>query len=665
MVHPDRKDFARSYFAEGASFIEILFPGQQEQQQDVDILCEWLTQSLTSNQFRTCIDCHNSAISNTPPIPVKWSHFERNQNGFVTLIVPPSVTTPLGDILRNSQSVRTLEEGTRGEQCTHQEPTFIEKTACELKSAGFGVLHLNFQQAWEKNGKKIRFEEGLVSVPPNLTVHFQKLDGTLFAGEIIGVLYRSSAKRGDSYSAGHYVSLVVLPDRTSKLFGNGGHVRFFSMPETVGIFGQGFLPVKCETSSTAEHDSQKGAKFLVRMLFTKHGIIPVDPRISDILEEAIPEAEPEDESGLQSFPVVEAPPNSLPADSPRCRRRCHSDKRPCPEGCLILTLNCCVCSADSMEGHFCSNLHFVCSVCFEAHVKIENSAGTKNQIRCVLFPPNLAGCSFKVGFDEATNQRIIFPDGRLGCPVRYKKFALSEESESEAEEDADEDLFTIFLRILRNECPRCGQIWSTPENGDCAAVTCGKAGCGINFCGYCDGLQHNHTAEFTREQAHGHVKECPFNPKPGIYHPPVTLDQKTDYSLFEAIKFQAKLTELCNWLKTLPCDDAVVLVERWRTTATASRENAHYLLEPTLEKLKEIQLLQDFDPSEARTRALLQCRQEFIGLVQSQQTAVYAQSNLNRVIDQHVIEFYLSFSGTSSSTCSKSSPPWSSSTSSG
>ena len=674
MVHPDRKDFARSYFAEGARFIETLFPGQAEQQQDVDALCEWLTQSLTSNQYRTCMDCYNSAISNTPPTPVEWSHFVRNQNRFVTLIVPPSVKTPLGEILRNSQSVRTLEAGTRGEACTHQEPTIIEKTACELTGPGFGVLHFNFAQAWEKNGKKIRLEDGLVSVPSNLTVHFQKLDGSYFAGEVIGALFRSSGKRsGSSYNSGHYVSLVILPDRTSKLFGNGGRVRFFSVCETAGIFGQGFLPIKCETSSKATHDWTKGAKFLVRILFTKHGIIPVDQKISTILEEPIPEAEPEPEpipeSGLQSFPVVEVPPNTLPADSPRCRRRGHSDKRLCPEGCLILTLNCCVCLADSTRGHFCSNFHFVCSSCFQKHVINENNAGTKNQIRCVLFPQNLAGCSFKVGWEEATCQRVIFADGRLGCPETYKMFAPPpvESSESEAEEgEDDEKLFANFLRILRNECPRCGQIWSTPENGDCAAVTCGKKTCGINFCGYCNGSQHNHRTEVTREDAHRHVKECPFNPKPGLYHPPVTVEQKTDFSLLEAINFLSKLTELCDWLKKLPCDKAIGLVERWRTTPTASRENAHYCLDRTLNMLKEIQLLESFDSSETWTIALLRCRQEFFEQVQSQQAAVYAQSNLNRVIDQHVIEFYVSFSGTSSSssTCSKSSPPWSSSTSS-
>ena len=668
MVHPDRKDFARSYFAEGASFIEKLFPGQAEQQQDVDTLCEWLSQSLTSNQFRTCMDCYNSAISNTPSTPVKWSHFERNQNGFFPLIVPPNVTTTLGDILRNSQTLRTLEAGTRGEPCTHQEPTIIEKTACELNGAGFGVLHLNFAQAWEKTGKKIRFEEGLVSVPSNLTVHFQKLDGTLFAGEIIGALYRSSAKRTDSrYDSGHYVSLVVLPDRSSKLFGNGGRVRFFSKPETVDIFEQGFLPIKCETSSKAEHDSKKGEKFLVRILFTKHGTIPVDQKISDILEEPIPEAEPEpeDESGLQSFPVVEAPSNRLPADSLRCRRRGHSDKRLCPEGCLILTLNCCVCFAESKEGHFCSALHFVCPECFEKHLKNEYNPINNHQIRCVLFPPNLAGCTFKVGFDEAISQRVIFSDGRLGSPESFKKYAVPLDSESKAEEGENENLFVMFLRILHNACPRCGQIWSTPESGDCAAVTCAKVGCGINFCGYCNGSQHDHAAEFTRDDAHRHVKECPFNPKPGLYHPPVTVDQKTDNSIFEAVNFLSKVMELCDWLKTLSSDVAIELVERWRTTPTASREIAHYCLDPTLDMLKEIQILEMYDCGDARTLALLQCRQRCFNMIQTQQSAVYLHSNLNRVIDQHVIEFYLSVSGTSSSTCSKSSPPWSSSTSSG
>lgn len=661
MLHPSREDFKDLYFQEGYNFIATLFPGK-EQQQDADAACAYIVQSLKSNQFRVCRLCFNDAVSNDPPARVRWSHSAETQSDGATLIVPPTSTVPLQEIIDKSTRVQMLE-ARLDTPCQHPEPVICEKTAFELDvSGGVGVLYLNFLTEHDaESGKKVKLEEGKVSLVHPFTVSLQKINGAYFEVRVIGVLYRSSSRGHDN---GHYITVVLFPDNSSRLLGNGLRIRDFSPKETAAILKQGFLPTKCETSLTADPTRlrPKDNKFLVRAIFTNSGPIQVDQTILDILEEPIPdEPEPESKSEpqIESDPV-EALPNSLAPDSLECRRRGHSKKRKCNGGCLIFPLYCLVCMDNKKDGSFCCNLHFVCSDCYKNHIRAEKNALNNFQIRCVGFNN---GCTYVVDEDTAKTKNIIYYDGRLGSPETFKMFTIVE-SESEPEELISEDLFVIFSQKVQPKCPRCKQVWSTPEDGDCAAVTCGKIGCGINFCGYCSGAEHN-TTEVSREQAHNHVKHCPFNFRQGVYHPPVSTDGKTDFGIFEAVHFQSTILELCAWLKTLQSEVAVDLVVKYGDTPTANRGRAHYCLDSTLNMLKVIQIDEAYSRREEWTTALLKCREDFMQQVLSRQAAIYDNANQQRVCDEHVIVFYLSYLGTSSSTCSKSSPRWSSSTSSG
>ena len=655
MLHPTREDLKRLYFQEGSNFIATLFPGK-EQQQDADAACAYIVQSLKTNQFRVCRFCFNAAANSDPPAPVRWSFDAETRSDGATLIVPPTSTALLQDIIDKSQREQFLQ-ARLDTPCQHLDPAIIEKTAFELDGpGGVGVFVLNFLTEHDaESGKKVKLEEGKVSLVHPFTVSLKKINGAFFEVRVIGVLYRSSSRSHDN---GHYITVVLLPDNTSRLFGNGLRIRDFTLKQTADILKQGFLPTKCETSSTADPTrlSPKGNKFLVRAIFTNSGPIPVDQTISDILQEPIPdEPEPESKSEPQIESVPgETLPNSLAPDSTECRRRCHSVRRLCPGGCFILTLLCSVCGDNGKDGSYCTNRHFTCSDCFAKHMKAQHNELNGHQIKCPLFPTALGGCDSKVSYEDAI-MRVIHSDGRLGHPSLYAKFAIGRsESDSDPEpsnsidpEGTDDPLsdplsdhFETFLRLLMNKCPRCGQAWSTPENGECAAVTCAKTTCCINFCGYCSGEKHDHAKEVTQLEAHTHVKNCPFNCNKGLFHPPTTEDGKTDFALFEAICFQAKAVALCEWLLTLDYTDAIELVDRYSTTATASRAAVHYCLLPTLERIKEIQILDEYKNRAAWIGALRKSFEDFEQQVLSQQVVV-REARLMRVIDQLVN--YISF----------------------
>ena len=485
---------------------------------------------------------------------------------------------------------------------------------------------------------RLKCEEGKVSIT-SLSVRFPKINDSNILGSIFALCLRSS-KNGNSKS-GHYVPLVLCPDGTSKLFGGGGFSRLFGKNETDAILRQGFLPTICETSQEANCSNPKGHKFFFRLLFTQHGVVQVDTNISDILAEPIPdpgsdavcELEGVQKPGSESMALFDS---GIAPDSMACRLRGHSRKRLCPKGCLTLVLKCLVCNDYSKDGHFCPSLHFVCASCFLQHFKNEYCAKNDFAIRCVLFAKDLGSCEHKASLEEALSLRVIYPDGKLGSREMYSKF-LTEVSDTESEIDADSP-FEVFLQKLRSHCPRCGQIWTTPEDGDCAAVTCGRSGCGISFCGYCSGSEHNHKDEFTLEKAHMHVKGCMYNFKQGVYHPPITVGSKTDFSLFEALVFQSKVFDLCDWLLTLECNDAIALIEKYRETPSANRDKVHVLLEPMLTLIGEIQVPGVYSSREEWMPLLLRARETFMQELLSQQAVVYATIQ-NAVIEQNVTVF--------------------------
>jgi hypothetical protein len=56
--------------------------------------------------------------------------------------------------------------------------------------------------------------------------------------------------------------------------------------------------------------------------------------------------------------------------------------------------------------------------------------------------------------------------------------------------------------MLNLKCPRCEMVFVDFRN--CAALTCGQAGCGAAFCAWCQ--------EDCGADAHGHVANCPAKP---------------------------------------------------------------------------------------------------------------------------------------------------------
>jgi len=98
------------------------------------------------------------------------------------------------------------------------------------------------------------------------------------------------------------------------------------------------------------------------------------------------------------------------------------------------------------------------------------------------------------------------------------------ERELELERQAS-DLQRLVRRVqedvLTTKCPGCGQAMGTGADAfeACAALTCavahadaavaagGRVGCGAKFCAFC--------LEFCARDAHGHVRNCEFNPQPG------------------------------------------------------------------------------------------------------------------------------------------------------
>ena len=623
MLKPERKDFRLAYFEEGKRFIESVFPDEASQQQDVDALCGRFFEVLTGNQYRVCGLCSESATSSSPPAPVPWSKSEATESKFVTLIVPPVQTTRLQDIISFSAVLQDLDENTKpvGVECKHEAPTIFEKTGYGLShDSGIGTIILNTALQFDKySQKRLKCEEGKVSIT-SLSVRFPKINDSNILGSIFALCLRSS-KNGSSKS-GHYVPLVLCPDGSSKLFGSGGFFRLFCKIDTDAILKQGFLPTKCETSLEADCSNSKGPKFSFRLLFTQHGVVQVDKNILEILAEPIPDPGSDaacEKSDSESMALFDS---SIAPDSKDCRLRGHSGKRLCPKGCLNLVLKCLVCDELSKEGHFCPNLHFVCASCFKQHVTIEHCAKNNHEIRCVLFRTDLGGCEHKVSFQEAISLGVIYPDGKVGSPEVYSKFATVV-SDTDSEIDADSP-FDVLLQKLRSHCPRCGQIWTTPEDGDCAAVTCGRKDCGISFCGYCSGSEHNYKEEFSLAEAHIHVKGCLYNFKQGVYHPPITVESKTDFGLFEALGFQSKVLGLCEWLLTLEYDLAIDLIDKYRVTPSANRDKAHELLEPMLTLLGEIQIPGVFSSREEWISRLLRAREAFMQELLSQQAVVYA-----------------------------------------
>eukprot|EP01047_Picozoa_sp_COSAG01_P070106 COSAG01_NODE_10539_length_2136_cov_3.113402_2_plen_481_part_00 len=219
-------------------------------------------------------------------------------------------------------------------------------------------------------------------------------------------------------------------------------------------------------------------------------------------------------------------------------------------------LDCVICfdsfaPADGISCHADADKHFLCNECFEAHVKTESETEAMDLLAqregCVFCP----GCEETPAFSDAEVARhcndavfVIYTDAKkklvearlaeqIGAEERARMDAelerlqkmTDEEREVEKERRHIEDIFEDMLYL---KCPRCKMVFVDFTN--CAALTCGKVGCGCGFCAWCQ--------EDCGDDAHQHVANCPVKPR----GEDTVYDTKDEFMLVQRRRQRAAIT---------------------------------------------------------------------------------------------------------------------------
>jgi hypothetical protein len=194
-------------------------------------------------------------------------------------------------------------------------------------------------------------------------------------------------------------------------------------------------------------------------------------------------------------------------------------------------LKCQVCFESFLpnEGISCcavgSDPHFLCDECFTGHVKEESRTEAMDLLEQrggnVFCPMRLYGCKGAPAFTDADVARhstdevfelYTLAKRKLVETKLAREIGAAEKARFEAElkrleqMSADERAVEHERRhiedMLNLKCPRCAMVFVDFSN--CAALTCGQAGCGAAFCAWCQ--------KDCGGDAHSHVAHCDAKP---------------------------------------------------------------------------------------------------------------------------------------------------------
>jgi hypothetical protein len=185
----------------------------------------------------------------------------------------------------------------------------------------------------------------------------------------------------------------------------------------------------------------------------------------------------------------------------------------------------CLDEFDASRGVECTGeMHFVCGDCFGQHVKVESEKELdqlhlrNGRVFCPCHGeggcdvPPYTDATIAVHVDEATFGLYT------GASKRLLENRLAKEMEADKQQQLKDELERLqrmteeqrlvdcekrrIEEMLNPQCPRCRVVFIDFLN--CAALTCGNAGCDAKFCAWC--------LRDCGDDAHRHVAECLAKP---------------------------------------------------------------------------------------------------------------------------------------------------------
>jgi hypothetical protein len=219
-------------------------------------------------------------------------------------------------------------------------------------------------------------------------------------------------------------------------------------------------------------------------------------------------------------------------------------------------LDCVICfdsfaPADGISCYADAGKHFLCNTCFEEHVKTESETEAMDLLEqregCVFCPMRQYGCEETPAFSDAEVARhcndavfVIYTDAKkklvearlaeqIGAEERDRMDAELERLRKMTDEEREVEKERRHIEDMLNlKCPRCKMVFVDFTN--CAALTCGKAGCGCGFCAWCQ--------EDCGDDAHQHVANCPVKPRGADTY----YDTKDEFMLVQRRRQRAAIT---------------------------------------------------------------------------------------------------------------------------
>ena len=172
---------------------------------------------------------------------------------------------------------------------------------------------------------------------------------------------------------------------------------------------------------------------------------------------------------------------------------------------------CIVCEeeVDVFETITCPDGHHICIEDFKKHITIAMNEGNLPSNKCVshkcakMYDNQLRNYITCVGNDPDVLVQLLSLVG-----------STSSATVKATPPEVDSDLRTKIRSFITDQmtlyCPHCGTAFYDFEG--CFVIQCASSSCRKLFCGWCLETSTN------SKESHEHVKNCPFNVRPGHYH---------------------------------------------------------------------------------------------------------------------------------------------------